>query len=163
MAIDEAMGAPAENEQDATPSGQSEIPDSLIDQGVRMVETGMDIERVTADDDSPHTDEELQQAVREELAERQETETSALRDDGEDQNTITDARGVDWQALWEEFGFNTPNSVGSMHKSKTKVEEAVRVTEQPIAGDANVILSQAVDLGILAETKHKFTLIGGGR
>jgi hypothetical protein len=69
-------------------------------------------------------------------------------DDEPDEETpdgqITTASAVDWQALWEEFGFHGPNAHGREHVSGTKLAEALRVTDQPITADSRGLIDDAV-------------------
>lgn len=64
---------------------------------------------------------------------------------------------VDWPALWDEFGFDSPDVVGNEFASGTQLVAAIESSEQDIAGDPSGHIASAVDDGVL----HKLTTAGG--
>lgn len=67
----------------------------------------------------------------------------------------TAAEGVDWPALWGEFNFDTPDVHGNRYVSRTKLQTALAVSEQSVPGNAESIISQAVESGTLHEVRMK--------
>jgi hypothetical protein len=80
-----------------------------------------------------------------------------------------DATDVDWAALWEEFGFGTPDAAGNKCASDTQLEATLQSTDQSPAGDAIGHISQAVASGTLVKCQTKggtlrgYAFVGGGR
>lgn len=76
---------------------------------------------------------------------------------------------VDWAALWEEFGFDTPDAAGNEFVSDTALVAALQSTDQPLAGDAEGHIDEAVDDGVLvkryddAGTLRGYSFVGGER
>lgn len=141
------------SEQPADPALEDAVP-SLEERAQRaadLVAEGLaDLEELTAHERADRTDEEIQDAVEAKLASRQDNDASVVQEsDDEPEATITTANGVDWTALWAEFGFDTVDAHGNKAKSAVKVEEALRVTEQPVTGDAGQIIADAVENGTL--------------
>ena len=89
-----------------------------------------------------------------ELADRHEQSEPDEETESEPKPTAVD--GVDWGALWEEFGFDTEDACGNLYVSATQLTGAVESSEQNINGDASALISQAVDDGTL----HKLTTTG---
>lgn len=83
--------------------------------------------------------------------------------------TDDSATEVDWPALWEEFGFDTPDAAGFKLASDTQLEAALQSTEQSPAGDVTGHISQAVASGIIitcqtdAGTLRGYAHVGGDR
>lgn len=66
--------------------------------------------------------------------------------DGTDEfDQITDTQAIDWQALWEEFGFDTPDVTGGYVISETQLIGAVEASEQDITGTAREHINNAVE------------------
>lgn len=63
--------------------------------------------------------------------------------------SITEAENIDWQALWEEFGFDTPDAIDSVIQPETRLVGALESSDQGIGGDAETLISDAVDNGTL--------------
>lgn len=157
------------SEQPADPALEDAVP-SLEERAQRaadLVEEGLaDLDDLTAHEHADRTDEEIQEAVEAELARRQDNDASVVQEpDDEPEATITSADGVDWTALWQEFGFDTPNAAGSRFKSATKVYEALRVTDQPVTGDVDKLVTEAVENGTLrkitTETERGESILKG--
>jgi len=66
---------------------------------------------------------------------------------------ITSAEGVDWPALWQEYGFDTPDACANRYVSPTKLRTALEVTQQPVVGDVDGIIDQALEAGTLHEVR----------
>ena len=96
------------------------------------------------------------------------TETTAQPAIDGDQTTDS-ATEIDWAALWDEFGFDSPDAARNKLASDTQLVAAVQSTEQSPAGDATGHISQAVASGILVEctteggTLHGYAFVGGGQ
>jgi len=81
--------------------------------------------------------------------------------------TDDSATDVDWAALWDEFGFDTPDAAGNKCASPTQLEAALQSTEQSIAGDPEGHINQAVAGGILVKcraeggTLRGYAFVGG--
>lgn len=69
----------------------------------------------------------------------------------------TDPNSVDWDALWEEFGFDSPGPDGHKYISTTQLRTALECTDQACPSGMPTI-SQAADDGEL----HKVTAAGEG-
>ncbi|RLM32666.1 hypothetical protein DVK01_20560 [Haloarcula sp. Atlit-120R] len=96
------------------------------------------------------------------------TETTAQPAvDGE--ATDDSATDVDWAALWDEFGFASPDAAGNKMASDTQLEAALQATEQSPAGDVTGHISQAVASGTLVKCKtdagtlRGYAFVGGDR
>lgn len=138
---------------------EGDVPTNSVDDFATRVDHAAQLVRdsvIALDECEAHeangrSDEEFRAAVRDRLREVDEgaVPETAEQDDGDDGPQITSAAGVDWSALWAEFNFDSPDANGTMAKSGTKVEEAVRVSEQGIVGDAKQIVAEAVEMGVL--------------
>lgn len=71
-------------------------------------------------------------------------------DEEDIQPAVTDADQIDWGALWEEFGFDTPDADGSMAISETQLTLALEASEQDIGGTYRQHVRDAVEAGTLA-------------
>jgi hypothetical protein len=74
---------------------------------------------------------------------------------------------VDWQALWREFGFHTPDAHGTVIVSKTQLKEALRVSDQHTEGSLDSKIDGALQDEILVrnwvdgDTLRGYILVGG--
>ncbi|NLV14387.1 hypothetical protein [Haloarcula argentinensis] len=81
--------------------------------------------------------------------------------------TDDSAADVDWAALWDEFGFDTPDAAGNKMASDTQLEAALQATEQSIAGDSEGHINEAVADGSLVKcraedgTLRGYAFVGG--
>lgn len=122
--------------------------DYYVEYGAEVVTDGeQSIEDLTAPGDIGMTDEEFQERVGEEL----ESAVIVEEDEEVDAESITHAGAVDWPALWAEFGFDTPDAHGNESVGRTKLREALQVSEQPIAADSQALIDSATSDGILRE------------
>jgi len=148
MATEDRTGGQTD-EQPADPALADEVPslDERAQRAADLVASGLaDLDKLTAHEHADRTDETIRDAVEAELERRQSNNGSVVQEpDDEPEATVTSADGVNWPALWAEFGFDTEDAAGKRAKSATKVREAVRVTEQPVTGDAGQIVSDAVE------------------
>lgn len=51
----------------------------------------------------------------------------------------SDDRSVDWEALWKEFGFDSPDACGNHFASKTQLLAALECTEENCPAGEDVI------------------------
>jgi hypothetical protein len=58
---------------------------------------------------------------------------------------------VDWQDLWAEFGFDSPDAAGVVVAPRTKLRTALEATEQDFDGTPLDAIATAVDQGELRE------------
>lgn len=72
----------------------------------------------------------------------------------------TTASEVDWAALWDEFGFDTPDAAGDQYASDTQLHAAVEASEQGIDGGAESLIQDAVDDGKLRKLEIPATTRG---
>lgn len=79
------------------------------------------------------------------MSEADQTETGIL----ETEDQVTNAHEIDWDELWEEFGFDTPDVHGNEYVSSIQLGLALEATEQNFAGDPGAVISDAVEGGIL--------------
>ena len=56
---------------------------------------------------------------------------------------------VDWTGLWEEFGFDTPDAIGSKLISRCQLIGAIECTEQELSGNPQSIIEAGVEDGPL--------------
>jgi len=74
---------------------------------------------------------------------------------------------VAWNDLWEEFGFDTVDAVGSRIISKTQLIAAIECSEQGVQGDPLGHIDDAVDSGPLLKKSSSdgspqgYILVGG--
>lgn len=131
----------------------SETPTKALDQQVReaanMVAHGtVGIEDVRPTGDLSLSEQAFRDAVRERISERYDREPDT------DQQSDQEVTGIDWRALFEEFGMHTPNAVGDLAVSPTKLRLAVSVSTQPVSGDPETHIHEAVESGqLIAETE----------
>ena len=76
---------------------------------------------------------------------------SPVDDSAENGPGATNAEAIDWAALWEEFGFDTPDANGDLLASRTQLQAALEASDQDISGDAEQQIDDAVDVGDLDE------------
>jgi len=103
--------------------GELEVPEELAEFGVSEERFLSDV-RARANEDhepEPETDDQISQTER-----------------------------IDWAALFMEFNFHTVDADGRHAVPEIVLLEAVRVSEQGIAGDASTHVSRAVESGALA-------------
>jgi len=68
--------------------------------------------------------------------------------EADDAAADSDERSVDWEALWEEFGFDSPDACGNHFASPTQLRAALECSEQNCpTGDG--VIKQAVREGPL--------------
>jgi len=72
----------------------------------------------------------------------------------------TTAAEVDWGALWDEFGFDTPDAAGDEYASDTQLHAAVEASEQGIEGGAESLIQGAVEAGTLQQLEVPATTRG---
>ena len=72
------------------------------------------------------------------------------RDTSADDETVT---SVDWGDLWDEFGMDTPDSIGTRWMCRPKLKDAIQCSEQGVAGDSGGRIDDAVDAGVLQEVR----------
>lgn len=83
--------------------------------------------------------------------------------------TTDSATEIDWAALWDEFGFDSPDAAGTTFASDTQLVAAVQSTVQSPAGDARGHIRQGVDDGVLIPrytdggTLRGYAFVGGER
>lgn len=143
------QSAEGETERDVRDS------DRYIEDAVRMIDSGaISIEEVEAHEYHDLTDEELRAAVREKLDSDEDT------NDPESEDLTTETSAIDWPELFTEFGFDSENAAGNIRVSRTKLLEAIRVSEQQIAGSASEHIDAAVEEDIIA-TVHAVKPEGG--
>lgn len=65
------------------------------------------------------------------------------------EKAITNPQEVDWAALWEEFGFDTPNAIGSIVISKTQLTGAIESSDQNISLSTDDAIDWATEHDIL--------------
>ncbi len=86
--------------------------------------------------------------------------------DGEPTDNI--ATDVDWDALWDEFGFDSPDAAGNDFVSNTHLSAALESSDQSVTAPAARI-EAAVNNQILIKRQtaagalRGYTLIGGDR
>lgn len=73
--------------------------------------------------------------------------TDAATAENRGRETITE---VDWSALWDEFGFDTPDAAGTELISQTQLEAALESTRQGSVVDVRNAITAAVDDDTLA-------------
>lgn len=127
-----------------------------VEYGAEVVTDGeQSLEELTAPADVDMTDADFQERVAAEL------ESAVIVDDGladESQpESITHAGAVEWQSLWAEFGFDSPDAHGNESVGRTKLREALQVSEQPINADSQALIDSALSDGML----HEITLSAG--
>lgn len=127
--------------------------DDRVREAARLVESGTltlaDLEAYDCDD---RDDEAFREAVRE----RADDDAATKTEEGDDGETITRTEAIGWRALFVEFGMHTPNAVGDLAVSTTKLVEAIRISEQNIAGDPRSHIERAVETDqLVAETANK--------
>jgi len=93
--------------------------------------------------------------VQDKLADLEERHESNASEDEETQTESTPQQtdGVDWAALWEEFGFGSEDANGDIYASKTQLRGAIESSDQGIAGDADSLIKHAVEDGTLHKLK----------
>lgn len=101
-------------------------------------EAGVDLEAFVEDIET----------VREEHQDSLESTDAATQEPDDDHYEVGD---IDWAALWEEFGFETPDAVGSRVASTTQLMAAIDVSDQGIPGDPAAHIQAAVDADLLHE------------
>lgn len=128
---------------------------ALVEKGARLVHDGhMAVEaleiptRITEEHGDPDfTAEDLREDVRAYLGEHT-PDPEPDEDDDVDERPTT-AR-VDWRALWEEFGFDTPDCLGSYVISTTQLALALEASDLA-TGNPHDLIDEAVDAGVLAQ------------
>jgi hypothetical protein len=78
-------------------------------------------------------------------------ESTLTEGDDNTESSVVEFGQIDWNALWEEFGFDTEDSRGSFVISHTQLEAAIEVSEQDITIDGTSVIQQAVEDDILIE------------
>jgi hypothetical protein len=144
------------DQEDSAMSEAAADVEYYVKYGADVVTDGkQSIEELTAPADIDMTDADFQERVAAEL------ESAVIVDDEPDDEgqpkSITRAGEVDWQALWAEFGFDSPDAHGNESVGRTKLREALQVSEQPIAADSQALIDSALSDGIL----HESTLSAG--
>lgn len=127
--------------------------DGLVEKGAGLVHDGhmavKDIEiptRIIEEYSDPgFTVEDLREDVQAYLAEH--TPDPEPEDDDVDERPTT--AGVDWAALWEEFGFDTPDCRGSYVISRTQLTLALEASDLA-TGNPHALIDEAVGEGVLA-------------
>ena len=89
------------------------------------------------------------------LEDRHESVQDSSETDDED-NSAPEQSGVNWTALWDEFGFDTEDTHANIYASNTQLVAALECSEQGISGEEGALIRQAVDDGRL----HKLTIDG---
>ena len=137
----------------------AEIPeyvylDAVQDAAV-WVETGQWAqEDIVLPEDFEETGLDLESFVEDIETVREEHQHSPESDDPETEETDDadyEVGDIDWAGLWQEFGFDTPDAVGSRVASTTQLTAAVDVTDQGVPGDPAGHIRAAVDAGLLQE------------
>lgn len=67
------------------------------------------------------------------------------------QAAVTETEQIDWQALWDEFGFDTPDVDDSIVISPTQLELALEASEQDIEGGYSQYIEAAASDGVLVQ------------
>jgi len=67
---------------------------------------------------------------------------------------VTETHDIDWPALWREFGFHTPDSVGARYASRTQLRGAIEGSDQQIEGEPQAHIEQAVSAGALQPVRR---------
>jgi hypothetical protein len=115
---------------------------SMVSDGIIAVDELTVPDRLASDD---HDLEWFKQEVREEVAD---SGTSTVeKSDGPDV--------VDWRALWDEFGFDTPDATGRLVISETQLLTALESSEQGITGGLGSKIESAVENNTLVECESK--------
>lgn len=142
-----AMGGA--EEQDTTthvPEADRIAYDEMVKRGAEFLQGGVvEISQLQPKEYHEATDEEfladVQDKLNEERGESEESQTTSRE---------TDANTVDWDALWEEFGFDSPGPDGHKYISSTQLKTALECTDQACpSGKATI--SQAAEDGDLHE------------
>lgn len=132
--------------------------DSLVENGAALVANGhmnvadLDIPSYVEESaqDPDFTAEQLREDVRAFLEEHNpDPDNGAEEDDVEKPNT----GGVDWDALWSVFGFDSPDVRGSYVVSQTQLTLALQATDQAVTGDPRGLIDHAVDEGVLKQVE----------
>lgn len=129
------------------------VDDDLVEKGAGLVHDGHmeveDLEIPTRVKEAPgeveFTAEELRDAVREFLDEHTPSPEQDSEDDEPD-HPVTD--GIDWQALWEEFGFDTKGPHGTFFANPIQLSLALEVSDQA-HGNPDELIEHAVEKEIL--------------
>ena len=127
--------------------------DGLVEKGAGLVHDGHmavgDIEipsRIEDEYSDPgFTVEELRQDVQAYL-DKHTPDPEQEEEDGEERPTTA---GIDWSALWEEFGFDTPDCLGSYVISTTQLVLALEASDLA-TGKPHDLIDEVVDEGVLA-------------
>lgn len=88
----------------------------------------------------------------------EDSQTDTTRDEFE--AAVTSHEGIDWAALFTEFGLNTPDAVGHCFASQTQLQAAVECSEQDIGGDAQTHIDDAVDAGEIQAIEADGAVVG---
>ena len=131
------------------------VYEALVEKGAGLVHDGHmsveDLEIPTRVQESAgevdFTAEELRDDVRAYLDEHA-LQAEPEDESGDEERPVTD--GVDWDALWSEFGFDTPGPLGGHVIYRTQLVPALEVWDGATGNPADYI-QQAVDEGILKE------------
>jgi len=145
-----------------TAADRSAIPphidyDALVEKGAGLVHDGhVTVEEleIPSRTTEKHTDpgftaQKLREDVQsflDEHAPQPELETED--DDEEAERPVT--AGVDWQALWEEFGFGTPGPLGQYFANPLQLSLALEVSDQA-RGNPEDLIERAVEKEILVK------------
>lgn len=144
--ISDAMGGTTTSgSTDPVPEADKIALDTLIRRAVSMVQDGT----VTLNDVQPKPYHGISTSeFRERVQSQLETQTNSNQINT---GVAENAEQINWRALWEEFGFDTPDATGQCVISQTQLELAVEVSEQNIAGIFEAHKRDALHAGYLHE------------
>jgi hypothetical protein len=133
-----AMGSAENTESTPVPERDRVGYEELVRRASDLVDSGeMAIEQIAPKDYHDKDVDTFRAHVRERL-------------DGANSTTDDeDVTSVDWVALWEEYGFDSPDAAGNEFVSKTQLTGAIAASDQGVAGDPLGHVEEAVDDGLL--------------
>lgn len=157
-----------------TPAGDRVAYDEWVERCANHVLEGFvdeDDERVAP---KPYHDATAQEFADDLEARQQEIEARRLtNDDDEEQDDseliVEDTSSVSWGALWEEFGFDSPDGAGNKMASRIQLKAALQCTDQSVAGSPDGQIREAVNETVLVEqrsscgTLRGYAYVGGER
>jgi len=136
----------------------------FVDRAAEMVADGLvEFHELTAKEYHDESDDDLRDAVAAQLDGEGDVDDAVEGGQESRSDAYDDPRSVDWAALWEEFGFDTPDATGSKIISDTQLTAALDVAEQPLQGDAEGHIRNALTQETLLEKRNgnAYLYIGG--
>lgn len=167
MDIGEAMAAEATTSTDEPDDDQDDglehDYDDLVEEGAYQIHEGICmIDDLALPDgvlDAGHTVDGYRDDVREYLDDHGDAldttgDPVGDRDDQDEENDdaeiATVDQSIDWEALWDEFGFDTEGA-DSIFVSKTQIIGAIEASEQRITGNPTEHFESALSDGVIFE------------